>query len=295
MQTAQDTKGRFAEGICALPTPGLGRFPGGKCRPSSKVTPFPASCSAVHLFAHLTEILHVQGVLPQFDGIDELLHEFSQVIEGVVKLRWRRSGAVPESRALHLTQFGEGYLATCGEVLRLMDAAELGAATERERPYGLLTVTPRLGDVRRVLVAAPVYLKRHGLPRTPSMLREHACIMERDGAETDLWRFSAPPRRSLVPAAVRPRLRVNSAEAAVDSAVDGHGIARVMSYQAAKDVAAGKLVVLLAQYEPPPIPVHLLLPSARSKTAKQRSFVEFAAPQLRSRLTRAAKEMGAKR
>jgi DNA-binding transcriptional LysR family regulator len=257
------------------------------------------------------------------------------------------------TRALHLTQFGEAYLATCGEVLRLMDAAEHGAATERERPYGLLTVTAplrfgqlflrpvldafldanpdvqarlilldrvtnlveegidiavrighlpdstliaaRLDEVRRVLVAAPAYLKRCGIPRTPSMLREHACIMERDGAETDLWRFSAPPRKGLVPTAVRPRLRVNSAEAAVDSAVDGHGIARVMSYQAATDVVAGKLVVLLAQYEPPPIPVHLLLPSARSKTAKQRSFVEFATPQLRSRLIRAAKEIDAKR
>jgi DNA-binding transcriptional LysR family regulator len=253
------------------------------------------------------------------------------------------------TRALHPTRFGETYLLTCSEILKMLDLAEHGAATEREQPSGLLTVTAplrfgqlylrpvldafldanpdvqarlilldrvanlveegidvavriahlpdstlvaaRLGQVRRVLVAAPGYLKRRGIPKAPAALREHACIMERDGAETELWRFATAPRRSLIGIAVRPRLRVNSAEAAVDSAVAGHGIARVMSYQAAAAVAAGQLTVLLAQNEPPAIPVHLMLPSARSKTAKQRAFVDFAAPQLRDRLTRAEKDI----
>jgi DNA-binding transcriptional LysR family regulator len=253
------------------------------------------------------------------------------------------------TRALHPTQFGETYLATCTEVLRMLDQAEHGAASERAQPAGLLTVTAplrfgqlflrpvldafldvnpeiqarlilldrvanlveegidvavriahlpgstvtaaRLGEVRRILVASPEYLKIRGTPKSPSALREHACIMERDGAETDLWRFATAKRQSLVPVAVRPRLRVNSAEAAVDSAVAGHGIARVMSYQAAAAVAAGSLIVVLGQYEPPAVPVHLMLPSARSKTAKQRAFVEFAAPQLRNRLIRASQDI----
>jgi DNA-binding transcriptional LysR family regulator len=55
---------------------------------------------------------------------------------------------------------------------------------------------------------------------------------------------------------------------------------------------AGKLVVLLAQYEPPPIPVHLVLPSTHAKTAKQRAFVAFAAPRLRRCLIKAASEIG---
>ncbi len=152
-------------------------------------------------------------------------------------------------------------------------------------------VAAKLGEVRRVLVAAPVYLNRCGVPRAPSNLREHACIMERDGAETDLWRFAAASRKSLVSITVRPRLRVNSAESAVESAVEGHGIARVMSYQAAAAIAAEKLVVILPDSEPPPIPVNLVLPSARSKTAKQRAFVEFAVPRLRDRLTRSASKL----
>jgi DNA-binding transcriptional LysR family regulator len=253
------------------------------------------------------------------------------------------------TRALNLTEFGEGYLATCRGVLTALDLAEHGAAAEKDRPSGLLTVTApmrfgqlhvrpvldafldaypgvqarlllldrvtnlveegidvairvahlpdstlvaaRLGEVRRVLVAAPNYLRRCGTPRAPIGLREHACIMERDGADTELWRFAAASRKSLVPVVVRPRLRTNSAEAAVDSAADGHGIARVMSYQAAAALAAGRLVVLLPQHEPPAIPVHLVLPPARSRTAKQRAFVEFAAPKLRDRLGRVANEI----
>ena len=112
--------------------------------------------------------------------------------------------------------------------------------------------------------------------------------MKRDGADTELWRFAAKPGRPLLPVSIRPRLVVNSAAAAVDSAVEGHGITRVMSYQAAASVAAGKLTVLSAKQEPPPLPVHLLLPSVRSKTARQRIFVSFAAPLLRRALLNAA-------
>jgi DNA-binding transcriptional LysR family regulator len=64
-----------------------------------------------------------------------------------------------------------------------------------------------------------------------------------------------------------------------------------MSYQAAEAVAAGNLVVLLAQHEPPPIPVHLVLPAGRSATAKQRAFAAFAVPRLREALALAAEQM----
>ena len=57
-------------------------------------------------------------------------------------------------------------------------------------------------------------------------------------------------------------------------------------------IAAGTLTVLLAQYEPPPFPVHLVLPSARSRTAKQRAFLSFAAPLLRRALVHAAEQIG---
>jgi DNA-binding transcriptional LysR family regulator len=152
-------------------------------------------------------------------------------------------------------------------------------------------VATRLGDVRRVLCASPAYLAQHGVPETASSLREHQCIMERDGAETEIWRFAAGPGRRLLPITIRPRLVVNSAAAAVASAIEGHGITRVMSYQAAEAVAVGKLIVLLAQNEPPPVPVSLILPPGGARTANQRSFVDFAIVPLRKALGEAALQL----
>ena len=149
----------------------------------------------------------------------------------------------------------------------------------------------RLGDVRRIVCASPAYLARRGTPKTPAALREHSCIMERDGAETEIWRFAPRTGRRLVPIAVRPRLVVNAAAAAVASAVDGHGITRVMSYQAAAAIAAGELVVLLAAHEPPTIPVSLVLPPGRAQASKQRAFVAFVAPPLRRALVESERQL----
>jgi DNA-binding transcriptional LysR family regulator len=115
--------------------------------------------------------------------------------------------------------------------------------------------------------------------------------MERDGAETEMWRFAPKTGRPVRPVMVRPRLIVNSAGAAVDSAIAGHGITRVMSYQAAAAVAAGKLRVLLRQHEPAPIPVYLVLPPGRSATPKQKAFVAFAAAPLRKALAAASRQI----
>lgn len=151
-------------------------------------------------------------------------------------------------------------------------------------------VATRVGEVRRVLCASPAYVERHGAPAAPAGLREHTCIMEHYGAEPEIWRFAAARGKALSPVSVQPRLIVNSASAATDSAVEGFGIARVMSYQAAAAVNAGELVILLPQHEPPPIPVHLVMPSARSGAAKQRAFIAFATPRLRQRLASVASE-----
>src|SRR5580704_10795624 len=91
--------------------------------------------------------------------------------------------------------------------------------------------------------------------------------------------------------AVQPRLVVNSAEAAVASAIDGRGITRVMSYQAANAIAARKLIVLLAKYEPKPIPVHLVQPPGRSQTATQRAFVAFVVAPLRKALVEVTRQI----
>lgn len=146
-------------------------------------------------------------------------------------------------------------------------------------------VATHLGEVRRVLCASPAYLERHGMPHTPSELSSHACIMSNEAA-AEPWSFAHDTgrRRGLQTALIHPRLIVNAAAAAIDSALDGHGVTRVMSYQVASDVVAGRLVLLLVDYVPPPIPVHFVMQADLSMTAKLRAFIDFAAPLLRTDL-----------
>jgi DNA-binding transcriptional LysR family regulator len=83
---------------------------------------------------------------------------------------------------------------------------------------------------------------------------------------------------------VRPRLSVNTAEAAVDAAADGLGVTRVMSYQAKRAVEADVLIPVLEEFEQEPSPVHLVYLSQGIMPLKLRTFLDFAAPRLRAAL-----------
>ena len=98
------------------------------------------------------------------------------------------------------------------------------------------------------------------------------------------WSFTVG--REVLPVAVLSRLVVSTAEAAIDAAIAGTGITRVLSYQVADAVQAGKLAVVLAQYEPPRSPVSLVTNGQGLLPQKLRAFLDFAAPLLRARMER---------
>jgi DNA-binding transcriptional LysR family regulator len=101
-----------------------------------------------------------------------------------------------------------------------------------------------------------------------------------------LWRFvdrsRAGSRTISIP--VRPRIALNGAGAAIDAAVRGSGICQALSYQVADHVVAGRLIPLLAPFEPSPIPVHLVFHPVPRRNAVLRAFIDYAAPQLRTAL-----------
>ncbi len=142
-------------------------------------------------------------------------------------------------------------------------------------------VAIRVGEVRRVVAAAPGYLARYPPIVEPADLAQHRTIvMTHFGL--DSWTF-APAEGSTVPrsVALAPRLVVNSIRAAVASAVEGHGITRMFSYHVAGEVGSGQLQILLAGDEFPALPVHLVSPYGRLSVPKVRAFVDFAVPRLR--------------
>jgi DNA-binding transcriptional LysR family regulator len=135
-------------------------------------------------------------------------------------------------------------------------------------------VARRLGAVNRVTVASPAYLDRHGTPHVPADLAGHELIMSTSVRSVAEWRFRGEGREHVVRYA--PRLRMNDVEAVLAAARDGFGIARALSYQVEPDLQAGLLRRLLADYEPEPLPVHLVLRSSRHMAPRLRAFVDFA-------------------
>ncbi len=139
--------------------------------------------------------------------------------------------------------------------------------------------------MRRVVVAAPAYLERHGAPSKPSELSDRDVIVSAGLSATDRWVFEDAT------VALAPRLIVTTAEAAIDAAKDGLGITRVLSYQAADALAAGTLTALFTDPESRAVPVHILYPGGRHPAPKLRAFVDFAVPRLRARLERLARSL----
>jgi DNA-binding transcriptional LysR family regulator len=144
-------------------------------------------------------------------------------------------------------------------------------------------VALKVGEVRRVLCAAPAYLARRAPPATIADLAAHDCIATEPTAAEDIWSFPPAPGRKIARTVrVRPRLMVNADEAAVSAALDGEGIVRIMSYKIQQEVCDGRLVILLPDDEPPPLPVHLVASPHRLAVPKVRAFMDFAGERLRA-------------
>lgn len=155
-------------------------------------------------------------------------------------------------------------------------------------------VALRVGSVRRVVCAAPSYLKKHGAIREPGDLARHRIISLAETRQAENWSFA--PRKPGAGARVirlAPRLMVNTIAAAKGSALAGNGVARLLSYQVAEEVRSGKLAVLLERFEPAAMPVHLIAPRDRLAMPKTRTFVDFALPRLKTAF--AAKAIGDRR
>jgi DNA-binding transcriptional LysR family regulator len=140
-------------------------------------------------------------------------------------------------------------------------------------------VARRVGTVRRLFVASPGYLARKGTPRRPQDLAGHDIVLFVNHANTADWRFVDRSRQD-VTVRVVARFQINRAEAAIAAARDGHGILSVLSYQVAAELADGSLVRVLRPFERPPIPVQLVVPTARLMPPRVRTFLDFALPRL---------------
>ncbi len=149
-------------------------------------------------------------------------------------------------------------------------------------------VATQVGAVRRVVCASPAYFSRHGLPAKPEDLEQCDCVAFEGPSSPAVWTFMRDKSEMAIP--IRSRLAVTTAEAAVDAAIAGVGVARVFSYQVVDAVRAGALLLALEEFEPAPWPVSLVRATRGLTPLKLRAFLDFATPRLKERLARAAIE-----
>ncbi|AUO24319.1 LysR family transcriptional regulator [Pseudomonas sp. NC02] len=130
----------------------------------------------------------------------------------------------------------------------------------------------KVGEVRRVVCAAPAYLERHR-PLHPGQLREAKIVTSSSSQLVSEWQFREGGQPLSV--AVEPRLVVTANNAAINLARLGWGVTRVLSYQVASDVRAGALEIVLQDFEPPALPIHVVFQNNARVPAKVNTFVDF--------------------
>ncbi|HSI40124.1 MAG TPA: LysR family transcriptional regulator [Xanthobacteraceae bacterium] len=143
-------------------------------------------------------------------------------------------------------------------------------------------IANRVGAVRRVICASPAYLARRGMPHQPDDLATHDGISFQGFATAPEWRYRGDSAAFDVEPL--PKLAVNTTEAAIQAALAGIGIIRVLSYQVCDQLRSGQLQEVLTAFAPETLPVNLIHAPVDPLPLKVRSFLDWTVPRLRAAL-----------
>jgi DNA-binding transcriptional LysR family regulator len=166
-------------------------------------------------------------------------------------------------------------------VVHLLDEGIDIAVRIAELPSSALSAI-RVGDVRRVICAAPGYLANHGRPRDPADLADHETVDYGHLSPGGEWTFEGGGGQFRF--RPRARFRVNNVDSAIAAVVAGRGIARVLSYQIEPQLRAGSVETLLEDFEPPVVPIHVLHKEPGQTSARVRAVVDVLVDGLRHKM-----------
>jgi DNA-binding transcriptional LysR family regulator len=161
--------------------------------------------------------------------------------------------------------FSDGYVDIVGEGFDL---------AVRSAPVTDSSLRVRIaGHTKRMICAAPTYLRKHGTPETPADLAQHNCIVMRFGAELhNAWPFGDGANQQTV--TVRGDRVTNDGVLARQWALSGYGIILKAELDIGQDIRDGTLVELLADQAPPPTPLQLLFPPSRAQPRRVRALAD---------------------
>lgn len=134
-------------------------------------------------------------------------------------------------------------------------------------------IARRVVDVRQAVVAAPIYLERHGAPSTPQDLAEHCCLIHTASRDADLWRFVGPD--GPIDVRVSGGFSANDSAAIHAAARAGYGIAMLPDIQVIDDIRLVRLFPLLSDFPSQPRALSLVYPSRRNLAPRTRVVMDF--------------------
>ena len=140
----------------------------------------------------------------------------------------------------------------------------------------------RVGKMRLRVCAAPQYLDKHGEPELPEDLQAHVIIASGGATATSEWRIATNGEPGVVK--IHPRLITTTADTAIAAALTGFGLTNVLHYKVDAHLRESRLKPVLGDFEPPPLPVHVLHREGRHASHKARAFIDLAVERLRARL-----------
>lgn len=216
---------------------------------------------------------HARHLAEGFNELEQTLTERAHELQGPLRLcssfGFGRAWVAPlvaQFSALHPHITVQLHLS---EHLPDLAAAGLDAAVWLWSPRDTSMVSRRLAANRRVVVAAPGYIERHGAPQTPAELSRHTCLVVRENDDRPaLWRLQAlaRPQRDVQTVRVSGPLSSNSGEVVREWALRGHGLMLRSLWDVHEHLASGALVHLLPEYAMLDADVQFLMPARAAGT-----------------------------
>lgn len=234
-----------------------------------------------------TVVERARAILAQMEELDRMLSRSGQVPKGLLRV----NATLGFGRS-HVAPLISRFVLRHPEVqVQLQLSVNPPPLTEDQfdvcirfgEPPDARVIARRLAPNRRVLVASPAYLKRHGQPRTPQDLVSHNCIGIRQGDEAyGTWRLRTGrgARQRTESIKTQGNLATNDGEIAVRWALEGHGIVMRAEWDVARHLRDGRLVLVLPQWETPEADIHAVYPQRLQMSSRVRAFVQFMADSL---------------
>ncbi len=141
----------------------------------------------------------------------------------------------------------------------------------------------RVGQVRRVICASPDYLAKHGIPTSPDELHEHMIVSASSVTPSPEWKLMNKGEAYSV--RLQARMMTSTNDSAVRAVVGSFGLTRLLSYQIAEHLRTGQLKMVLPDFEPPPLPIHVVHREGRRASQRIRAFLDLAIDRLREDVT----------